>query len=79
MPGMMQKVTWGVAAMAATKVARSGTRRARQPDRPPVVVQGAVRQRNGFLTAVLWAVTAGVLLGLSDILREQRKEVAERS
>jgi hypothetical protein len=79
MPGMMQKVTWGVAAMAATKVARSGTRRALHDDGGAVRLPGAVRQRNGFLTAVLWAVTAGVLLGLSDILREQRKEVAERS
>jgi hypothetical protein len=70
MPGIARKVTWGIAAMAATKAARTGTRRALHDERGAVRLPRRVRRRNGFTTAVLWAVSAGIVLGVSDILRE---------
>jgi hypothetical protein len=79
MAGIAQKVTWGIAAMAATKVARAGTRRMLHNERGAVRLPETVKRRSGFGTAILWAASAGVLIGVSDILREQRKDVADQA
>jgi hypothetical protein len=79
MSGLAQKITWGVAGMAATRAARTATRRALHNDRGANRLPRAARRKNGFATALFWAAGAGLLLGVSDILREQRSDVTERS
>jgi hypothetical protein len=79
MAGFAQRITWGMAGFAVTRTARSVTRRRLRRDSGEPKVPRRARRSGGLGTALAWAAGAGVLLGLSDLLREQRKDVTERS
>jgi hypothetical protein len=78
MAGIAQKVAWGLLGAATTKASRSATRRALHRDGSPRLPRRA-RRKNGLATALMWAAAAGVILAVSDLLQEQRKDVAARS
>jgi hypothetical protein len=78
MAGIARKITWGLAAMAATRVVRSRTRKALHHDNGATRLPGASRRRRGLGTAVLWAAGAGALLGVADTLNDRRKEVTDQ-
>jgi hypothetical protein len=77
MAGIGRKITWGLAGIVATRIARGRTRKALHRDNGATRLPHAAKRRGGFGTAVLWAASAGALLGLADTLRDQRREVTD--
>jgi hypothetical protein len=68
----------GLVGGAATMLTRRATRRALyrrtgEPRLPP-----AARRREGFGAMLAWAVAAGVILALADVLLEQRSHMSRR-
>jgi hypothetical protein len=78
MAGIAQKITWGLLGAATTKATKSATRRALHRDGRPRLPRRA-RLGNGLGTALMWAGATGIVLALSDVFKEQRHDVAERS
>jgi hypothetical protein len=79
MSTIVRKVTWGLAGAAVTTLARRTTRKALQAKDVDRRLPPGMRRRRGFGTAMLWAAGIGAVMAMSDTLREQRKEVVERS
>ena len=78
MAGIAQKMTWGLLAAGTTKATRKATRRALHKDGRPRLPKRA-RRGSGLATALMWAAGAGIVLAFSDLFKEQRQDVAERS
>lgn len=79
MAGIGRKITWGIAGMAASRIARGRTRKALHRDNGAPRLPRSVSRIRGFGTAVLWAAGAGALLGIADTMRDQQKEVADKT
>ena len=69
--GMGKKLMWGLAGMTASKVARSGTRRALHTSYP--AANAKVRVRPKFKSMLMLAAGAGVVLALADVMKEQKQ------
>jgi hypothetical protein len=79
MAGIGQKLVWGLLGAATTRVTRNVTRRVLHNEAGRPKLPRRARRRNGLNTALLWAAGAGVVLAVSDVLREQQKDVADRA
>jgi hypothetical protein len=79
MSTIVRKVTWGLAGAAVTTLARRTTRNALHTQDAERKLPARMRRRRGFGTAMLWAAGIGAVMAMADTLREQRKEVVERS
>jgi anti-sigma factor RsiW len=76
--GVGRKLMWGLAGMAATKVARAGTRRAMHNPMGQPRLPMQARRRTGLGTAVMWAAGAGIVLAMADVFKEQKQIVKQR-
>ena len=77
--GIGKKIMWGLAASTATKVARSGTRRALHTRYGSPRLPRQARARSGLRTGLMWAAGAGIVLALADVFREQKKIVKDKT
>ena len=67
---------WTVAGTMASKAARRAARRALHGPAGDRRLPRRVRRSAGWGTALAWAIGAGVVLGLADVLAEQGKDSA---
>jgi hypothetical protein len=67
---------WGLIGAATTTLSRMATRRAMHASSGAPRLPRAARSNNGLGMLILLAAAAGAMLALSDVLQEQRKEIA---
>ena len=72
-------LSWGMAGAATTMLARTATRRALHERSGAPRLPRATRENNSFGMMLLLAAVTGVALALGDVLKEQRKHVAQAS
>ena len=68
----------GLVGGAATMLTRRATRRALHRRTGEPRLPDATRRREGFRTMIAWAIAAGVILALADVLIEQRLHATRR-
>lgn len=68
----------GLVGGAATMLTRRAARRALHRRTGEPRLPHAARNRDGFGTMLVWAVAAGVILALADVLLEQRSRTGGR-
>jgi hypothetical protein len=74
-----QTFGWGMAGAATTMLARTATRRAMHERSGAPRLPRATRENNSFGMMLLLATVTGIALALGDVLKEQRKHVAQHS
>jgi hypothetical protein len=79
MAGIARKMAWGLLGAATTKATRVAARRALHNERGGPRLPSRVRRSRGLGSALVLAAGAGLVLAVSDLLREQRGETTDRS
>ena len=70
------QIASGVLGGATTMIVRAVTRRAAHKQSGAPRLPRAARRRNGFGVMLMWAAAVGVVLAMSDVLKEQRQASA---
>ena len=76
--GRASAIGSGILGGTATQLARSVARRAMHDGSGAPRLPSSVRRRSDLGTLLAWALAAGVMLAVADLLREQRKLTTER-
>jgi hypothetical protein len=78
MASLVRKMAWGLLGAATTKATRRAAGRALHNDRGQPRLPHAARRGRGLRTALVLAAGTGLVLAVSDLLKEQRGEVTDR-
>ncbi len=71
------KLMWAVAGTAASKMARSYTRKTLYTDHGAPRLPRRARRQSGLGMMLGWAVATGVIMALADVLKDQGKDTVD--
>jgi hypothetical protein len=73
----VQNLSWGLIGAGTTMIVRTTTRDVLHLDNGTPRLPRVTRRNPSFGMMLLLAATAGVVLGVADVVQEQRKRVTE--